>query len=92
MNNIIKQKIKNGEGVLKLKKRGIVSAKLYDEKTDPKKNPVDWKDWQTDPIILKPTKQNYEIELKDGLIKEKMTKEELNNPDNYNLGLSREMK
>lgn len=58
---MIQQKIKNGEGMLKLQNRGWIMAQLYNEKTDPAINPVDWQDWQADTIIEKPTKHDYKI-------------------------------
>jgi len=88
---MIQQKIENGEGMLKFKRHGLVTAKLADEKTDPKKNPVDWEDWQTDPIIWKPIKNDYKTVLKEGLIKEELSEKELNNPDNYDLVLLTEL-
>ena len=47
----------------------------------------DYKLWLSYPTIWKPTKDDYKTELKDGLVKEEMTKKELENPDNYNLVL-----
>jgi len=58
---MIQQKITNGEGMLKLQNRGWVTAELYNEKTDKLTNPTDWQDWQSDSIILKPTKYDYKI-------------------------------
>ena len=95
INNSIWEKIKDKKNIINEKSLSIQKLKdnldkkmieiSEDLKATRKAQNTDYKLWQSYPIIWKPTKNDYKKELKDGLIKENMTKEEIENPDNYNL-------
>lgn len=61
MSDIIKQKIKNGEGMIKVEKLGWITAKEFDRLTDKKTNPDNYQEIKKYKILDKPTKHDYEL-------------------------------
>lgn len=59
MSNTIKQKIKNGEGMIKVEVLGWITAQEYDRLTDKKTNPDNYEEIRKYKILDKPTKHDY---------------------------------
>jgi hypothetical protein len=59
MSDLIKEKIKNGEGTIEVEGE-VMSAKEFDKLTDPKKNKNDYKEWQAKNVTKVFNKNDYE--------------------------------
>jgi hypothetical protein len=65
--DIIQQKINSGKGFVHLETEGMITAELYDEKTDKIKNSLNWEYWQSLQVLNKPIKSDYKI-IEDNLL------------------------
>lgn len=74
MSDKIKEKIKNGEGMIKVEKLGWITAKEYDRLTDKKTNPDNYQEIRKYKILDKPTKHDYDLEKNKLKIKEERLK------------------
>lgn len=62
MSDLIKQKIKNGEGMLKVEILGWITAQEYDRLTDEKTNPDNFQEIKKYKIEHKPIKADYDLD------------------------------
>lgn len=61
MSDLIKEKIKNGEGMIEVEGE-IMTAKEFDRLTDPKTNKNGYKEWQAKKVTKVFSKHDYVLE------------------------------